>query len=62
MPLCYKATENPVKNIIESDSDRILFKPLEIFICNNQNSEKIGDEALMKLNDPSLLSSPQSPQ
>jgi hypothetical protein len=54
VPLCYKATDNPAKNIIEKDSDRVLFKSLEIFICNNQNSEKIVEE-LKKLNDPPLL-------
>lgn len=54
MPLCYSATENPKNNIIETDSTRILFKPFEIFICNDQNSDKVTQE-LKQLDDPSLL-------
>ncbi len=54
VPLCYRATDNPTKNLIEKDTEKILFKPLEIFICNNQKSEKIIEE-LKQLDDPPLL-------
>lgn len=40
--------------MIEKDVDRVLFKPFEIFICNNQNSDKIIEE-LKQLDDPPIL-------
>ncbi len=54
VPICYRGTENPTKNMIERDVDRVLFKPFEIFICNSQNSDKIIEE-LKQLDDPPLL-------
>ena len=54
VPICFKATENPTKNMIERDVERVLFKPFEIFICNNQNSESVI-ENLKQLDDPPLL-------
>lgn len=52
--MCFRATENPSKNLIEKDSERILFKPLEAFVCNNLNSEKVLNH-IKELDDPPQL-------
>lgn len=39
--------DNPTKNLIETDSTKILLKPLEIYLCNSMDSEKV----LIKLNE-----------
>lgn len=47
VPLCFNVSDNPVKNLIETDVEKILLKPLAVFVCNSQDTEK----ALTKLNE-----------
>lgn len=54
VPLCFNVSDNPLKNLIETDSHKILFKPLEVFICNSQNSDKALSE-LNELEEPPEL-------
>ena len=47
VPICFNVSDNPLKNLIETDVEQLLLKPLSVFICNSQDSEK----ALVKLNE-----------
>lgn len=47
VPICFNVSDNPLKNLIETDVEKILLKPMAIFICNNTDSDK----ALSKLNE-----------
>jgi E3 ubiquitin-protein ligase UBR2 len=54
VPICYNALELPTKNLIETDTQRILFKPLEAYICNSIETDKVLNE-LKELDDPPQL-------
>lgn len=54
MPICFNAMDTPTKNLIETDSERILLKPLEVFLCNSIDSEKILNK-LHEFDDPPQL-------
>ena len=44
----------PKRNLIETDTHKILLKPLEIYICNNNDSDTILNK-LNELDDPPQL-------
>ncbi len=54
VPLCFNVTDNPLKNLIETDVHRILLQPLEQFVCNSEDNEKVLSE-LTQLEDPPQL-------
>jgi E3 ubiquitin-protein ligase UBR2 len=47
VPICFNALDTPTKNLIDTESSKILLKPLEIYICNDLDS----DTAMSKLNE-----------
>lgn len=53
-PLCFSVLENPRRNLVELDSDRVLIKPLEAFLCNDLDTEAVLG-SLAKLDDPPQL-------
>ena len=44
----------PTRNLIETDTDKILIKPLEIYLCNSMESDKHLAK-LRELDDPPQL-------
>ncbi len=54
VPICFNVSDNPIKNLIETETQRILLEPLAVFICNDQNSEKVLAD-LNNLEDPPQL-------
>ncbi len=54
VPICFNAQDNPRRNIIDKDSDRVLIKPLEAYICNDLDTESVLNN-LTKLDDPPQL-------
>jgi E3 ubiquitin-protein ligase UBR2 len=51
--MCFKLSDDPNTNLIDTDSNEVLLKPLEVFLCNTLSS----DSVLNKLHD--LDDSPQ---
>lgn len=54
MPICFSATDVPTRNLIETDANKILLKPLEVYLCNSIESEKCL-ATLRELDDPPQL-------
>lgn len=54
VPICFNAIDTPNRNLIDTDSARILFKPLEVFICNSIESDAVLGK-LKELDDPAVL-------
>lgn len=46
--------DTPTKNLIETRSNQILLKPLEVYICNSLDSDKALDK-LNEFDDPPQL-------
>lgn len=44
VPICFNAFDTPKKNLIETDSEKILLKPLEIYLANSMDSDKYFNE------------------
>ena len=53
-PICFSAIDVPSLNLIETDAQRILLKPLEVFICDNMDSDAVLAK-LSQLDDPPML-------
>jgi hypothetical protein len=54
VPICFNALDVPTRNLIDTDSNKILLKPLESYICNDLDSDKVLSK-LIELDDPPVL-------
>ena len=54
VPICFHVSDNPNKNLIETDVQKILLHPLEVFICNSSDTDKVLTK-LNELEEPSQL-------
>jgi len=54
VPICFNVSDNPLKNLIETETYRILLEPLAVFICNDPDCDKVLAE-LKNLEDPPQL-------
>lgn len=51
VPICFNAFDTPKKNLIETDSEKILIRSLEIFLANSIDSDNFFNQ-LKELEDP----------
>lgn len=51
VPICFNAFDTPKKNMLETDSEKVLLKPLEIYLANSLESDKYFNE-LKELEEP----------
>jgi E3 ubiquitin-protein ligase UBR2 len=54
VPLCLNAQDSPKRNLIDKESDKILMRTLEAYLCNSYDAETVLDN-LKKLDDPPQL-------
>ena len=53
-PICFNVQDNPRRNLVDRDSEKILIRPLEAYLCNDLDTESVLNE-LTKLDDPPKL-------
>lgn len=54
VPICYNVLETPSRNLIDMKSNSILFRPLEVYLCNCIENEKALSK-LKEFDDPPQL-------